>query len=98
MIPIWQRLERLSNNSTYAELALRAYEYVQYSTYRQDESLAQHEVYTLAQTTWFNCLSQFLMDLGMAEDEATVFCDDDDNLLELALRIQSTTGYGMNLS
>ena len=98
MIPIWQRLERLSNDSTYAELALRAYEFVQYSGYRQEGLHPQHEVYTLAQTTWFNCLSQFLMDLGMAEDEASTFCDDDDNLLELALRIQSTTGYGMNLS
>ena len=98
MIPIWQRLERLSNDSTYAELALRAYEYLQYSVYKKDDSCSQPEVYTIAQTIWFNCLTQFLMDLGMTEDEATVFCDNNDNLLELALRIQSTTGYGMTPS
>lgn len=98
MIPIWQRLERLSNTSTYAELALRAYEYIQYSVYKKDAPHPQSEVYTIAQITWFNCLAQFLMDLGMTEDEATVFCDDNDNLLELALRIQSTTGYGMTPS
>lgn len=98
MIPIWQRLERLTQNTTYAELALRAYEYLQYSVYQRDEAYPQHEVYAIAQATWFNCLTQFLMDLGMTEDEASVFCDDNDNLLELALRIQSTTGYGMNRS
>ena len=98
MIPIWQRLERLCNDSTYAELALRAYEYVQYSVYKREDHHPQPEVYIIAQTTWFNCLTQFLMDLGMTEDEATVFCDNNDNLLELALRIQSTTGYGMTPS
>lgn len=96
MIPIWQRLERLTQNSTYAELALRAYEYLKYSAYQRNETYAQHEVYAIAQATWFNCLTQFLMDLGMTEDEASVFCEDNDNLLELAMRIQSTTGYRMN--
>ena len=96
MIPIWQRLERLTNNSTYPELALRAYEYIQYSAYRRNYLKPQHEVYQIAEATWFNCLTQLLMDLGMAEEEATLFCNDEDNLLELALRIQSVTGYGVH--
>ncbi|NEQ95169.1 MAG: hypothetical protein F6K30_00255 [Cyanothece sp. SIO2G6] len=49
----------------------------------------------IAEVTWFNCLWQLLTDLGMSEAEASQFCDDDNNLLELVLRIQSVTGYGV---
>ncbi len=96
MIPIWQQLERLVSDRTYAEVALRAYEYVKYSVYKREHGQLQPEIYCIAKATWSNCLYQLLTDLGMGEEEASQVCDDDDNLLELALRIQSVTGYGIN--
>lgn len=79
------RLERLIANSTYRELGLRAREYLQYQSYGGEE---QH----LATVTMYNCMVSLLKDLGMGQQQAEAYCDDDDNLTELAQYISSILG------
>lgn len=68
--------------ATYIELGLRAKEYLQYLNTDGDEQY-------LAETTLYNCLVAFLKDLGMEEDQAQKYCDNSDNLSELAQYISS---------
>ncbi|NET50340.1 MAG: hypothetical protein F6K09_16910, partial [Merismopedia sp. SIO2A8] len=63
MIPLWQRLQHLTGDRTHTEIALRAYEYIQYSAYKRDGEGPQPDVYAIAEVTWFNCLTQLLINL-----------------------------------
>ncbi|HEY9771985.1 MAG TPA: hypothetical protein V6C71_26370 [Coleofasciculaceae cyanobacterium] len=81
----FSRLERLIASSTYRELGLRAREYLQYQNYGGEE---QH----LAKVIMYNCMVSLLKDLGMRQHQAEVYCDDEDNLTELAQYISSILG------
>ena len=78
------QLQRLVANSTYRELKLRAKEYLHY----QDGSEEQQ----LAQITMYNCMVGLLKDLGMGQQQAERYCDNEDHLLELAQYISSILG------
>lgn len=80
----FSQLERLIANSTYRELGLRAKEYLLYQ--------GNNEAQELAHITMYNCMVSLLKDLGMSQQEAETYCDDRDNLTELALRISSILG------
>ena len=77
----FSQLERLIANSTYHELGLRAKEYLQY----QNGGEAQE----LAHITMYNCMVSLLKDLGMSASEAEAYCENEDNLTELAQYISS---------
>ena len=79
------RFNRLLANSTYRELRLRAKEYLQYLN-------AGGEEQDLAEITMYNCMIGFLKDLGMEQQQAEDYCDNDDNLTELAQYISSILG------
>ena len=79
------RLSRLSASSTYRELRLRAKEYLQYQNASDEE---RH----LAEDTMYNCMVSFLRDLGMGQQQAEQYCDNNDNLTELAQYISSILG------
>lgn len=80
------RFNRLLASSTYRELGLRAREYLQY----QDN--ASNEEQYLAEVTMYNCMVEFLKDLGMEKDLAQEYCQERDNLIELAQYISSILG------
>lgn len=81
----FSRLESLISSSTYRELGLRAKEYLQYKNSDGEE---QH----LAHVTMYNCMVGLLKDLGMEQQQAEAYCDNDDNLTELAMYISSILG------
>ena len=81
----WTRLNRLLANSTYRELGLRAREYLHYSNTDGEE---KH----LAEVTMYNCMVSLLKDLGMKQEQAEEYCDNSDNLTELARYISSILG------
>ena len=60
----FSKLERLTANSTYRELGLRAKEYLQYQNGGEEQDLAQ--------VTMYNCMVSLLKDLGMKQQQATV--------------------------
>lgn len=78
----------LTNSRSYWELALRADEYLDYC----GNCYACLDEQILAEACWFNCLLSFLVALGMPREHAEQFCEQDDNLVELALRIRSIAG------
>ena len=79
------KFNRLLASYTYRELGLRAKEYLQYlDTGGEKENLAE--------TTMYNCMVSFLQDLGMKQQEAEDYCDNTDNLTELARYISSILG------
>ena len=80
----FSRLERLIANSTYRELGLRAKEYLQYQNGGEEQELAR--------ITMYNCMVSLLKDLGMGQQQAEAYCDDDDHLIELAQYISSILG------
>ncbi|VEP18939.1 conserved hypothetical protein [Hyella patelloides LEGE 07179] len=79
------KLNKLIASSTYSELGLRAKEYLQYQ-HSGDENQ------DLAKTTMYNCMVDFLQDLGMEQKQAEQYCDNSDNLTELAQYISSILG------
>ena len=79
------QLNRLLANSTYRELGLRAKEYLQYQN-------ADGEEKYLAEITMYNCMVSLLKDLGMEQWQAEKYCDNADNLTELAQYISSILG------
>ena len=79
------RFNRLLANSTYRELRLRAKEYLQYIN-------AGGEEQDLAEVTMYNSMVSFLKDLGMEQQQAEDYCDNADNLTELAQYISSILG------
>ncbi len=79
------RISRLLANPTYHELGLRAKEYLQYQNLGGEE---RH----LAEVTMYNCMIDFLKDLGMGQKQAEQYCDNIDNLTELAQYISSILG------
>ncbi len=81
----FSRLSRLLADSTYRELGLRAKEYLQY------QKLGGEEQY-LAEVTMYNCMTDFLQDLGMKQQQAEAYCEDSDRLTELAQYISSILG------
>ena len=80
------RLSRLLASSTYRELGLRAKEYLHYQ-----HSASSEEQY-LAEVTMYNCMVKFLKDMGMDRDSAEEYCEQKDNLIELAQYISSILG------
>lgn len=80
----FSRLQRLIANSTYRELGLRAKEYLYY----RDGGAEQQ----LARVTMYNCMVSLLQDLGMGQQQAEAYCDDEDHLTELAQYISSILG------
>ena len=78
----FSQLNRLLANSTYRELGLRAKEYLRYLNTDGEE---KH----LAETTMYNCMVSLLKDLGMEQQQAEEYCDNVDNLTELAQYISS---------
>ena len=81
----FSQLTKLTADSSYRELRLRAKEYLQY----QNACSAARD---LAQITMYNCMVDFLQDLGMERQQAEAFCDREDNLTELAQYISSILG------
>jgi hypothetical protein len=81
----FNRFNRLLASSTYRELGLRAREYLQYQN-------AGGEEQDLAEITMYNCMVNFLQDLGMKQQQAEDYCDRPDNLTELAQYISSILG------
>lgn len=79
------RLNRLLANSTYHELGLRAKEYLKY------QNTGNKQQY-LAEDVMYNCMVSFLQDLGMGLKQAEQYCDNSDNLTELAQYISSILG------
>ena len=79
------KLSKLLANSTYCELRLRAKEYLKYQN-------AGGEQQYLAEVTLYNCLVGFLQDLGMGQKQAEQYCNNVDNLTELAQYIISILG------
>ena len=77
-------IARLLASSTYRELGLRAKEYLQYR-----DGGAEQEI---AEITMYNCTLSFLTDLGMERQSAAAYCDNEDNLTELAQYISSILG------
>ncbi len=81
----FSQLNRLIANSTYRELRLRAKEYLRYLNVGGEEKY-------LAETTMYNCMVSLLTDLGMEKPQAEEYCDNADNLTELAEYISSILG------
>ncbi len=81
----FSQLNRLLAHSTYHELGLRAKEYLRYLN-------ASGEEKHLAETTMCNCMVSLLKDLGMEQQQAEEYCDNVDNLTELAQYISSILG------
>lgn len=81
----FSRLERLIASSTYRELGLRAKEYLQYYQSGGEEQ-------ELAQITMYKCMVGLLKDLGMQQQAAEAYCEDEDHLTELAQYISSILG------
>ncbi len=81
----FSQLNRLIANSTYSELGLRAKEYLRYLNTDGEE---KH----LAETIMYNCMVNLLKDLGMEQRQAEEYCDNADNLTELAQYISSILG------
>ena len=79
------KFNRLLASSTYRELGLRAKEYLQYFNSGGEEQY-------LAEITMYNCMVGFLQDLGMKQQQAEDYCDNTDNLTELAQYISSILG------
>ena len=79
------RFNRLLASATYRELGLRSREYLQYLN-------ASSEEQDIAEATMYNCMVSFLKDLGMTQQQAEDYCDDNDNLIELAQYISSILG------
>lgn len=82
-------IEFLTSSTTYRELALRCREFLSYRQPGQDAELGE-----LAEATLFNLAVEYLVQTGMARPQAEQFCNDPDNLEELALRIVSIMGPG----
>ena len=81
----WIAISKLTASSTYRELQLRTTEYLQYGQ-------GIGETQQLAEDTLYNTLVSFLWDMGMPRTEAEQFCENPDNLTELAMRINSILG------
>ncbi len=79
------RLNRLLANSSYHELQLRAKEYLQYQNNGGESQ-------DLAEIAMYNCMVVLLQDLGMAQKQAEEYCNNRDNLTELAQYISSILG------
>lgn len=79
------KLNRLLANSTYHELGLRAKEYLKYQN-------SGGEQQNLAEDVMYNSMVSFLQDLGMERKKAEQYCDNKDNLTELAQYISSILG------
>lgn len=83
---IISNLQRLSQESTYQDLALRCQEFLYY------QSQGQSDLRQLAEDMLFNLLVEYLVDTGLPRDQAELFCGDRANLTELAMRIGSILG------
>jgi hypothetical protein len=82
-------LQFLTHSNTYQELALRCQEFLQYQ-HHQDGS----EQRQLAEDMLFNLLVEYMVQSGVPREKAETYCGDDDNLMELAMRISSALGPG----
>ncbi|WP_036485764.1 hypothetical protein [Myxosarcina sp. GI1] len=78
----FSKLSRLLADYTYRELRLRAKEYLLY------QNIGGEEQY-LAEVTMYNCMTDFLQDLGMKQRQAEEYCEDSGRLTELAQYISS---------
>jgi hypothetical protein len=83
---IVSRLQYLTRDATYQDLALRCQEYLYY----QQRGWADQR--QLAEDMLFNLLVEYLVKAGVPRPQAEGFCTERDNLTELALRISSTLG------
>lgn len=80
-------LQFLTRGATYTELALRCQEFLHYQHHRQGSELRQ-----LAEDMLFNLLVEYMVHAGIPREKAEHYCNDDDNLTELAMRIGSALG------
>ncbi|HEY9737826.1 MAG TPA: hypothetical protein V6D06_16150 [Trichocoleus sp.] len=85
-------IEFLTSSTTYRELALRCREFL---SYRQAQD---RELEEMAEATLFNLAVEYLVQTGMARPRAELFCNDPENLEELAMRIVSIMGPGGSAS
>ena len=83
---IVSRLQYLTRDVTYQDLALRCQEYLYY---QQRGGADQRQ---LAEDMLFNLLVEYLVKAGVPRPQVEDFCTERDNLPELALRISSTLG------
>ena len=80
-------LQFLTGNTTYQELALRCQEFLHYQNHGEGSELRQ-----MAEDMLFNLLVEYMVHAGVPRDKAEHYCNDDNNLTELAMRICSTLG------
>ena len=80
-------LQFLTRNATYQELALRCQEFLHYQHHHQGSDLMQ-----LAEDMLFNLVVEYMVHAGVPREQAEHYCNDPDNLTELAMRIGSALG------
>jgi hypothetical protein len=80
-------LRFLTQNATYQELALRCQEFLHYQNHHQGPELRQ-----LAEDMLFNLMVEYMVQAGIPREKAEHYCNDNDNLTELAMRIGSVLG------
>ncbi|QQE67269.1 hypothetical protein GFS31_39820 [Leptolyngbya sp. BL0902] len=83
-------LQRLTQDATYRDLALRCQEFLYYHDHAP--RLGHDEHRQLAEDTLYNLLVEYLIGTGMPRPQAEQFCNQRDHLVELALRIASILG------
>jgi hypothetical protein len=80
-------LQFLTHNVTYQELALRCQEFLHYQTHHRGSELMQ-----LAEDMLFNLVVEYMVHAGVPRQKAEHYCNDHENLTELAMRIGSVLG------
>ena len=80
-------LQFLSANATYQELALRCQEFLHYQQLSPGGEPSQ-----LAEAMLFNLLVEYMVHGGVPREKAEHYCNDRDNLTEMAMRIHSVLG------
>lgn len=80
-------LQFLTVDATYHELALRCQEFLHYQQHHRGSELRQ-----LAEDMLFNLVVEYMVHAGVPRENAEQYCNDNDNLTELAMRIGSVLG------
>ncbi|MBD2256684.1 hypothetical protein [Pseudanabaena sp. FACHB-2040] len=82
-------IQFLTSSAIYRELALRSQEFLTYRAYPEGSELRQ-----LSEDTFFNLAVEYITQTGVPRSQAEQFCNNPDQLTELALRVRSILGAG----
>ena len=80
----------LTSHRTHHELALRSQGFLRYNQEPPGSENRQ-----LAEDTFFNLMVEYIIQAGMPRSQAERFCENPDNLLEMAMRLNSVLGWGL---